>query len=244
MNPCWTGSSTPSCSRPSTVRTSWPPAIAASTVQVFTGSPSSQATQVPQLLVSQPQCVPVSPSSSRRKCTRSRRPSISRVTGSPLTVIETCMSFAPVAVALHAVALDARLDTLHGSPKGAAGQLVGQVALVVRGPAVVRGRRAARRGDGPRADEELLGGPLPTQGGGDLRDAGGVGSDRSQAHPGVGDHLAVHPHRGAGRGDRPVPGPPLDLGVGAGPVRAHREPDLGEHLPVLHGRLVGTPVEV
>ncbi len=60
MNPCCTGSSSPSCSSPSTVRTSWPPAIAASIVQDFTGSPSIQTTQVPQLLVSQPQCVPVS----------------------------------------------------------------------------------------------------------------------------------------------------------------------------------------
>src|SRR5690348_17723509 len=61
MNPRWIGSSWPFCSRPSTVRTSCPPAIAASTVQDFTGSLSSQTTQVPQLLVSQPQCVPVSP---------------------------------------------------------------------------------------------------------------------------------------------------------------------------------------
>ena len=43
------------------MRTSRPPAMAASTVQVFTGSPSIQATQVPQLLVSHPQWVPVSP---------------------------------------------------------------------------------------------------------------------------------------------------------------------------------------
>ena len=55
------------------MRTSWPPAIAASTVHDFTGSPSIQTTQVPQLLVSQPQWVPVSPRSSRRKCTSSSR---------------------------------------------------------------------------------------------------------------------------------------------------------------------------
>ena len=42
MKPSWTGSSTPSASRPSTVRTSRPSAIAASTVQLFTGSPSIQ----------------------------------------------------------------------------------------------------------------------------------------------------------------------------------------------------------
>ena len=60
MNPSCTGSRCPSTSRPSTVRMLRPPAIAASTVQDFTGSPSISTTQVPQLLVSQPQWVPVS----------------------------------------------------------------------------------------------------------------------------------------------------------------------------------------
>src|SRR3954454_4107861 len=195
MKPCWTGSRTPSCSSPSTVRTSCPPAIAARTVQVFTGSPSSQATQVPQLLVSQPQWVPVSPSTSRRKCTSSMRPSISLVTGSPLTVIDTCMSLAPVPVALRAVALDACLDPLDGPPQGAARELVGEVPLVVRGAAVVGGRGAALGRDraGPRV--EVLGGALSPQRGRDGRDAGGVGSDGGQADPGVRDDLPVHPHR-------------------------------------------------
>ena len=55
MNPSCTGSSLPSTSSPSTVRTLWPDAIAASIVQDFTGSPSTSTTHVPQLLVSQPQ---------------------------------------------------------------------------------------------------------------------------------------------------------------------------------------------
>ena len=42
------------------MRTLWPAAIAASIVHDFTGSPSTSTTQVPQLLVSQPQWVPVS----------------------------------------------------------------------------------------------------------------------------------------------------------------------------------------
>ena len=42
MNPCCTGSSTPSCSTPSIVVISCPSAIAASTVQDLTGSPSMQ----------------------------------------------------------------------------------------------------------------------------------------------------------------------------------------------------------
>ena len=53
--------------RPSTVVTRRPSAMTASTVQDLTGVSSSQTTQAPQLDVSQPQCEPVSPSSSRRK---------------------------------------------------------------------------------------------------------------------------------------------------------------------------------
>ena len=55
MNPSCTGSSGPSTASPSTVRTLWPDAITASIVQDFTGTPSTSTTQVPQLLVSQPQ---------------------------------------------------------------------------------------------------------------------------------------------------------------------------------------------
>ena len=61
MNPSCTGSSEPSePANPSTVRTLWPDAMTASMVQDLTGTPSTSTTQVPQLLVSQPQCVPVS----------------------------------------------------------------------------------------------------------------------------------------------------------------------------------------
>ena len=55
MKPSCTGSSWPFTARPSTVRTLWPEAITASMVQDFTGTPSTSTTQVPQLLVSQPQ---------------------------------------------------------------------------------------------------------------------------------------------------------------------------------------------
>ena len=74
------------------MRISWPSAIAASTVHDFTGSPSICTTQAPQLEVSQPQWVPVSPGVSRMKWTSSSAGSISRVTGSPLTLIVTSMS--------------------------------------------------------------------------------------------------------------------------------------------------------
>ena len=73
-SPCWSqkafwiGCSTPPEARPSTVRTSWPSACTANIEHDFTArSPSSTITQQPQLDVSQPTCVPVSPHSSRRK---------------------------------------------------------------------------------------------------------------------------------------------------------------------------------
>jgi hypothetical protein len=65
--PAWTGSSASPLARPSTVATRRPSAMTASTVQDLTGVSSSHTTQAPQLEVSQPQCEPVSPSSSRRK---------------------------------------------------------------------------------------------------------------------------------------------------------------------------------
>ncbi len=62
-----TGSSLPPGARPSTVVTRRPSAMTASIVQDLSGVSSSHTTQAPQLDVSQPQCVPVNLSSSRRK---------------------------------------------------------------------------------------------------------------------------------------------------------------------------------
>src|SRR6478752_1582209 len=246
MKPSCTGSSTPSVSRSSTVRTSRPPAIAARTVHVLTGSPSIQATHTPQLLVSQPQCVPVSPSSSRRKWTSSIRPSISRVTVSPLTLIVTCMSAVPSVAALRAglVAGDAGPDAFDGRAQRAAGELVGEVPLEVGAAPVVAGGRAALGSEGPRPRVQLVGGSLAPQHLGDRGHAGRVRTDSREPDPGVGDDVAVHPDRSPGGRHRPVAGPPLDLGVGAGAVGPDRDPDLGQHLVVLDGRLVRPPVEL
>src|SRR4051812_27274715 len=231
MNPFWMGSSAPSCSRPSTVRTSWPPAIAASTVQDFTGSPSNHTTQVPQLLVSQPQWVPVSPIVSRRKCTSSSRPSISRVYSSPLTVIDTCMSGLPV-------------DTGHGPAQRPPREFVGQVTLVLLGAAHVGDRTAALGRDRSGLLVQLFRGDLAAQGVRDRWEAGRVGPDRGQADAGIGDHFAVHPDRGPGRHDGPVAGASLDLLVGARTVGPQREANLGEDLGFADRRLVGTAVEL
>jgi hypothetical protein len=62
-----TGSRTAPRARASTVVIRRPSAMTASKVHDFTGVSSSHSTQAPQLDVSQPQCDPVSPSSSRRK---------------------------------------------------------------------------------------------------------------------------------------------------------------------------------
>src|SRR5262245_14646148 len=74
---------------PSIVVTSDPSAWTASTVQLFTASPLRWTVHAPQLDVSQPTCVPVSPRVSRRKCTRSRRASTSWSYRTPFTLIET-----------------------------------------------------------------------------------------------------------------------------------------------------------
>ena len=63
--PCWIGSSCPFRSSDSTVRISWPSAIAARIVHDLTGLPSMRTTHAPQFEVSQPQWVPVSPGVSR-----------------------------------------------------------------------------------------------------------------------------------------------------------------------------------
>src|SRR5215213_9318923 len=98
--------------------------MAARTVQDLTGSPSWSTTHAPQLEVSQPQWVPVSPSVSRRKCTSSSRGSTSRSTCSPLTVIVTCIS---------SDLLVQRAG--RGAAQGAVGQLAHEVTLVVGGAA-------------------------------------------------------------------------------------------------------------
>jgi hypothetical protein len=74
----WTGSSAGPAASPSTVVTRRPSAMTASIVQDLTGVSSSQTTQAPQLDVSQPQCEPVNPRSSRRKWMSSSRGSTTR----------------------------------------------------------------------------------------------------------------------------------------------------------------------
>src|SRR6516165_9816000 len=71
---------------PSMVVTLEPEACPASTVQDFTARPSIWTTQAPHWLVSQPTCVPVRSSWSRKTWTRSVRSSTSTETALPFTV--------------------------------------------------------------------------------------------------------------------------------------------------------------
>src|SRR5215469_13294422 len=239
-NPSWTGSSSPPRARPSTVRTRCPSAIAARTVHDFTGCPSSQMTQAPQFEVSQPQCEPVSPRSSLMKWMSNSRGSIVREYSVPLTFTAICTSGS---LDCHA--------SCHGRPRerGAQrspGQLAREVALVVRGPALVGNGPAVPGGDLPGGREAFLGCRRSAQVLLGLRGGEVLRADRGQPDPGVGDGGAVafEPDRRAGGADRPVPDPPPDLLIRAPAAGGDRDLDLGEQLARRDDRLVGPRVEV
>src|SRR5438309_924557 len=83
------GCSVDPLARPSIVVTWAPSAWTAKTVQDFTLWPSSSTVHAPQLLVSHPTCVPVSPATSRMYCTSSNRGSTSCSCLVPLMVTAT-----------------------------------------------------------------------------------------------------------------------------------------------------------
>src|SRR5205807_8224606 len=85
----WSGWSSPPEASASIVVTSRPSACTASSVQDLTDSPSISTVHAPQLEVSQPTLVPMSPSRSRRKYTRRVRGSTSSSWVTSLTVIDT-----------------------------------------------------------------------------------------------------------------------------------------------------------
>src|SRR4051812_43034357 len=184
-NPSCTGSSSGPWARPSTVSTDAPSAITASTVQDFTGTPSRRTTQAPQFVVSQPQCVPVRPSSSRRRWVSSSRGSMSRVYCPPLTRTVISMSGLPS-------------GACRGTLQRPGHELGDQRPLVVDGAALVGGRRAVLGGNASRLGEGLVGGRPAAEGvlglGGDeVRRTDGGEPD---AH--LGDRVAGEGHDGPG----------------------------------------------
>src|SRR5262249_24162170 len=94
-NACWIGCRPSAVCSPSTVVTSCPPACTAKTVHDFTGVPSSNTVHAPHDVVSQPRCVPVRPSVSRRKCVSSSRVSTSAECAVPLTVSVSALVIVP-----------------------------------------------------------------------------------------------------------------------------------------------------
>src|ERR1700761_841760 len=227
MKPCWTGSSWPLRSRPSTVRMSRPLAMAASAVHAFSGAPSSHSTQAPQVEVSQPQWLPVSSSSSRMKWMSSMRGSTSRVYSVPFTVI--------------VISTSGRPGPGRGPAQGPGGQLAGQVTLVVDRTALIGSGLAVSGGDLARLGERRLVGGLAAQEVFGLDRDEVLGADRGQpeAHLGHGA-VGADGEGGGGRGHRPVADPAGHLLVGAavagplgpvGPVGAlgpDRDPQLGQ----------------
>src|SRR5207248_8934047 len=96
QNACCMGWSFPSCASPSMVVTERPSTCTAKSEHDFTAAPSSRTVQAPHWLVSQPTCVPVRPSASRRKWTRSMRGSTSRVWATPFTLMEMELTAYPL----------------------------------------------------------------------------------------------------------------------------------------------------
>ena len=79
LKPSCSGCSSLAVARPSTVVISRPSTWTASIVHDFTGLPSTCTVHAPQLVVSQPMCVPVSPSPRRIRCDSSSRGSTSAI---------------------------------------------------------------------------------------------------------------------------------------------------------------------
>ena len=92
LNAAWIGCSSPFVLSPSTVVIERPSACTASIVHDFIGVPSSSTVHAPQLVVSQPMWVPVSPTMRRMRSTRSTRGSTSSVWVVPLMVTVTSMA--------------------------------------------------------------------------------------------------------------------------------------------------------
>src|SRR5574341_1991397 len=110
------------------------------------GVPSTSTVQAPQPEVSQPMWVPVSPSSSRRKWTSSRRGSTSALRSVPLTFTVIRMRLRTSLVGGHG----------RGVPETALGEDPDDVALVLDRPAQVGGWRGGLGGQLRRLAEGLV----------------------------------------------------------------------------------------
>ena len=210
MKPCCTGSSTPSCSRPSTVRTSWPPAIAASTVHDFTGSPSIQhhagaAVAGVAAPVGAGQAEHVAQEVHEQQPALDLPGDLAAVDGhrdlhrrAPFAVFRTTRSTARRSV--RRVSSSARCRLYSALPRWS-----------VDGRQLARRDRARPRRTAPRTAPARAA-PRRSPGGRWCSGRPRPGPTRASAIS-----VTVDPDRGARRDHRPVAGPALDLRVGARP---------------------------
>src|SRR6266566_5569924 len=217
----WMGWSLPFCSSPSTVVICAPSACTASTVQDFTGSPSSSTVQAPQCVVSQPMCVPVRRRFSRSRWTRRSRDSTWTAWATPFTVTwMSCRAMSPTSC------------PLEGLLEGARGEHPPHLALVFDRAAPVGGgrrrlRRAARR-LGDRGVVRSASFEVLLRGGGARGDRAGVGQREADPCEGA---ASVQRHLRGGRGGRVVSDLALQFQIRAArPVRRDRDADLRQDL--------------
>src|SRR5215472_2517747 len=148
LKPSCSGCSSLAVARPSTVEISCPSAWTASIVHDFTAFPSTRTVHAPQLVVSQPMCVPVSPSPRRMRWDSSSLGSTSAILRSPLIVnrIRRTGTSLADASSLTTIVMSGRpLCRALGPAQDAYDERPHDVPLVLRAAAVV-GPRLRRRG--------------------------------------------------------------------------------------------------
>src|SRR5207342_2588319 len=150
----------------------------ANRVHYFTGVPSRRTVHAPQLLVSQPTCVPVSSRAVRRKCTSSVRGSTSPDRSTPLTVTVTF-----ICPLLRRV--------LEGRGQAPPCEDPDDLALVLRRPAHVVLGLGGAGGELGRLGEQRVARRLADQRLFGLDGLDVVRRDRGESDPGRGDRAAA-----------------------------------------------------
>ncbi len=150
QNACWSGWRVAPSAIPSIVLISRPSALTASIVHDLALSPSTRTVHAPQLLVSQPMCVPVSPKTSRRRWTSRRR-------GSTSASLRLAVDGEVDLVGGHRTLLSLRQRALDGAAQGPDGHLLDHRPLVVDRAVGVGDRSGlGRRGRAGRPEGRLV----------------------------------------------------------------------------------------
>ena len=133
---------------------------------------------------------------------------------------------------------DPSLCAVGSAAKDALREFVGEMLLVDDRASLIRTGVAALGGQPTRLGDRLVSEILAQQILFGFRGAAMVRANGRQSDADIGDPVAVEHQEGAGRRDRPVTGPPLDLLVGAAGARPDRQSHLDQHLRVLQHRFV------